>query len=49
VYDGQWLNDKLHGFGILKWYNGDRYEGQFSNNIKTDNGILYFSNGDIYI
>jgi len=26
-YDGEYLNDKKHGFGVYKWNDGRCYEG----------------------
>eukprot|EP01047_Picozoa_sp_COSAG01_P042403 COSAG01_NODE_3700_length_5780_cov_207.494631_6_plen_95_part_00 len=31
VYDGEWLEDKRHGFGVMEWPDGRRYEGQWHN------------------
>jgi hypothetical protein len=30
-YDGEYLNDKKHGFGIYYWADGRRYEGGWKN------------------
>lgn len=27
VYDGEWLDDKAHGWGVKYFANGDRHEG----------------------
>jgi hypothetical protein len=31
-YDGDWLNDKMNGTGIIITNNNSRYEGQVKNN-----------------
>merc|ERR1711862_890682 len=28
-YDGDWANKAAHGYGVMKWQNGDRYEGDW--------------------
>lgn len=30
-YEGEYLNDKKHGFGIYYWADGRRYEGGWRN------------------
>ena len=46
-YQGQWMNGKKDGRGILVWSNGAwRYEGTFKNDMKHGMGTLTFSNGD---
>lgn len=27
VFEGQWKNDKSHGYGVLKFANGNVYQG----------------------
>jgi len=39
VYNGDWLNNKREGYGVLTTVNGEKYEGYFSNDIF--NGISY--------
>merc|ERR1711872_843792 len=29
-YDGEWKNKAAHGYGVMKWQNGDRYEGDWA-------------------
>lgn len=29
MYEGEWLNDKKHGKGVLHFKKGSRYEGEF--------------------
>lgn len=28
-YKGEWLNDKMHGYGEFTWPDGKSYEGQY--------------------
>ena len=47
IYEGQWMNGKKDGRGILIWANSAwRYEGMFKNDMKHGIGILIFANGD---
>ncbi|XP_070570494.1 LOW QUALITY PROTEIN: alsin-like [Ptychodera flava] len=40
MYDGQWLEGKMHGAGILRYQNGDIYEGYFKENQRHGHGML---------
>lgn len=33
-YEGLFLNDKKHFFGIFSWGNGQFYKGQFKNDLR---------------
>ncbi len=48
VYRGEWLNEKMHGFGTMKWDVGDSYEGNWKNGWRTGFGKYYWANGDRY-
>ena len=48
LYKGQTLKNKLHGPGIIKYPNGDRFRGEFDQNSRTGSGTYIFANGDIY-
>ena len=39
-YEGEWVNDHKHGFGMLTFSNGDKYEGEFQNDAFTGKGLL---------
>ncbi len=39
TYDGEFLNDLYHGYGIYTWKNGNRYEGMWKNNRREGQGI----------
>ena len=47
-YEGNWLNDKREGKGIMKYNNGDIYDGDWENDKKVGNGKMKYKNGDIY-
>ncbi|CAF1057857.1 unnamed protein product [Adineta ricciae] len=38
AYDGEFLNDLYHGYGIYTWENGDRYEGMWEHNRREGQG-----------
>lgn len=48
IYEGEFANDLMHGYGIIKWANGDKYEGYFVNGERSGAGIIFFANGDKY-
>eukprot|EP00435_Cladocopium_sp_Y103_P032521 s3490_g8.t1 len=43
-YQGQWQEDKKHGYGVLFYRNGGVYVGQWMNNQKHGLGVLLDSN-----
>lgn len=47
-YEGSFYNDKIQGFGVYKWINGDQYVGNFKNNLMDGFGVYKWSNGDVY-
>ena len=49
IYEGEFLNGKFDGKGILKNLKGDIYEGSFKNGLKEGQGIFRFAEGDIYV
>jgi len=40
LYEGEWLNDKPHGTGILYYKNGSFFEGKFEYGKKVGKGIF---------
>jgi hypothetical protein len=44
-FDGNYVDGKRNGFGILNFNNGDRYEGNFKDNLKEGEGIYYYKSG----
>merc|ERR1711981_1179627 len=37
-YDGDWKNKAAHGYGVMKWQNGDRYEGDWVEGLRQGKG-----------
>jgi len=48
-YEGDWVDDKMEGFGIYTYANGDIYEGEFKDNKHHGYGKYFFSDGSYYI
>mmetsp|Transcript_28451 Transcript_28451/g.62284 ORF Transcript_28451/g.62284 Transcript_28451/m.62284 type:complete len:157 (-) Transcript_28451:518-988(-) len=48
TYEGEWLNDKMHGRGTFRYASNARYEGEFVNNQYHGHGIYTFPNGSFY-
>merc|ERR1711915_733733 len=38
MYDGEWKNKAAHGYGVMRWQNGDRYEGDWSDGLRQGKG-----------
>jgi len=38
VYQGQWLGNEKHGYGVQNWPDGARYEGMWKNNKASGKG-----------
>jgi hypothetical protein len=48
-YEGQWKDDKQHGFGKEIWKNGDEtYDGEFVNGLKHGKGKFSWIDGSYY-
>lgn len=47
-YDGDWLDDKMHGYGVYHYANGDIYEGEWLNNLHSGFGKYLFTDGSKY-
>jgi len=39
----------MHGYGILKWKDGKKYEGDFINDKREGTGTFTWSDGRVYI
>lgn len=48
VYDGEWFNDRAHGYGIKTFLNGDFHEGEYRHDVRELHGIYQWANGDEY-
>jgi len=44
IYEGEWLDDKAHGFGVYTHTDGAKYEGYWNEDKQDGKGILYFKN-----
>jgi hypothetical protein len=31
IYNGEWLDNKMHGTGLFTWPDGRKYEGEYIN------------------
>ena len=51
-YEGDWVEGKREGRGVMFWVNGDysgnKYEGEWKNDKQWGKGIMSCSNGDKY-
>lgn len=48
-YEGDWVEDKMQGFGIYYYANGDIYEGEFYDNKHHGFGRYFFADGTKYV
>jgi hypothetical protein len=48
VYDGEWKDDKRHGFGTHTFANGNSFTGTFFEGAKHGKGVYHYANGDSY-
>jgi len=48
MYDGEWKEDRLHGYGTYNYKNGDVYTGQWSAADMHGEGVMTYANQDIY-
>lgn len=49
VYEGQWRNGAIDGFGTVKWADGNTYKGMWSDNLLHGHGEYTYSNGQKYV
>ena len=50
IYEGLWVNDLKHGYGILEKKTGDKYYGHWNEGLKEGQGYYYYSEtGKIYL
>lgn len=45
IYEGEWRDDKRHGYGVMKCIGSYTYYGQWSANTRTGYGVLMSENG----
>ena len=48
IYEGNFKEDKMCGFGTFLNYNGNIYEGYFNENKFNGKGMIIFTNGDFF-
>lgn len=48
LYEGEWKNNKRHGYGKMIYFNGDIYEGEFKNDTQDGYGEMKYANGVRY-
>lgn len=49
IYDGEFLDDEAHGFGVKTFgSNGDIHYGLYQNNLRHGKGLYRWSSGDEY-
>ena len=49
MYEGQWKNNKMEGYGVFSWPDGRKYEGEYIDDKKegsslSEIAILDFTN-----
>lgn len=48
TYEGEWLGDNKHGYGIQRWPDGAVFEGNFVNGTANGYGVFIHTDGDKY-
>jgi hypothetical protein len=38
IYEGDYINDKKHGFGVFTWASGNIYKGDYKDDERNGNG-----------
>lgn len=39
----------MHGYGVIEWADGRKYEGQYENDKKQGHGTFYWADGRKYV
>ena len=39
-YEGDWVNNKRHGYGVRRYHSGNVYEGEWANNNRHGQGVM---------
>jgi len=47
-YDGEWKDDKMDGYGVYLYSNGDKYEGYWTSGCQNGKGKYTFTDGTSY-
>ena len=48
TYEGEWLDDKRHGKGVMIYAEGNKYVGEWQNDMCHGQGKYYYRNGDVH-
>jgi len=48
-YEGEWVDDRKHGYGVYTWDDGDRYEGNWVAGRQEGHGSYIWGNGSSYV
>ncbi|CAI8597061.1 unnamed protein product [Vicia faba] len=48
IYEGDWVNGKITGKGLLTWPSGTNYEAKFSRSCPRGNGTYTWKDGSIF-
>ncbi|CAL5214326.1 unnamed protein product [Lathyrus oleraceus] len=48
IYEGDWIDGKMTGKGLITWTSGSKYEGEFSGGYLHGQGTFTESNGCVY-
>ena len=40
IYEGEWLDGKMHGRGLYTFPNGNKYDGEWQDDVKDGYGVL---------
>ena len=47
-YDGDWVDDQMHGQGTYKFTSGNEYTGDFENGVMNGYGKMVYADGSSY-
>jgi len=48
LYEGEFVNDRLNGYGVESWGEGSRFQGNFRNGVKDGFGVYHWPGGAKY-
>ena len=48
TYEGDYTNDKKHGYGIFNWASGNTYKGEYKEDERDGYGEMRWTDGSIY-
>ena len=49
VYEGDFADNAINGYGVYTWPDGRRYEGEFSGFLRTGNGTFTDKDGAVTV